>query len=329
MHRIARMRSFVRCALSVSLIGAALLPPLAALRAQESAVVSYDLGTFTIAQTQFEPSSRFYAMPVQMRGLIAVPEGEGPFPVALFLHGSYVFCTAPLNNEADIYPCPEEHDQRQFEGFAYLAQALAERGYIGLIPDTAAEHTLGFGESIFGERNLQIVNTLLDALAAEGDGFGVDLTGKVDLSRLVIASHSRGGPLSILYAIDERANYEVQSLAMLTPAAVIVEAIIPEHMPVGIVISECDGDVGLQGPLFYVNQLSPTRTTLTTLYTLPLGTHNGFSTQLGRDFAPQMYCEDISLDALLPNETQQAFAAEFVPDFFDMALRYGSLDSDR
>lgn len=286
-------------------------------QAQDITVVSYDLGEITITQGWFPPESRFFNMPVRLRGVLAVPPGEGPFPVAFFVHGSYVFCTAPLVNEADVYPCPEEHDLRQFEGFTYLAEALAARGYLAMVPDTSAEHTVGFGEPVFGERGIQIIEAHLNALAG-GEGFGLDLAGKADMARLMMVSHSRGGPLSIIYTIDERATHPVFALALLTPAAPPEGVIIPDDMPTALVIAQCDGDILTREPMVYADeQLSPLRPTLTAFFTIPRGTHNAFSTQLLPDFFPNPDCE--GLDLLEP-ELQRAFTVRFVPDFLDMAL---------
>lgn len=284
--------------------------------AQESSVVSYDLGEATILQTQFEASSRFYEMSVSLKGVLAVPSGDGPFPVALFLHGAYTFCTAEGEFDADAYPCPPENDLKQYEGFTELAQALANRGYIAIVPDLSAEFNNGYSEPIFGNRAIQIIKAHLDALAA-GAAFGLDVTGKADFTRLVVAGHSRGGALSIRFLGNASSTgYAVSALAMLTPAFFQIEENIPQTLSVALVMAECDGDVGTDQPLMYLEQqLPPLRNALTVLYTLPKGTHNAFSTQLGND--PRDVCEG---ETILEAKRQRAFTADFLPDFFDLAL---------
>ena len=301
------------------LIGLLLLLIPAAATAQSS-VESYDLGEATIVQSDFEADSRFHDMPVALQGVLAVPDGEGPFPVALIVHGAYEFCST-LIEEVDVYPCPPEDDLRQYEGFSYLAEALAARGYIAVIPDLSAEFNNGYGFPVFGERSVQIIEAHLDALEA-GEGFDVDVAGKGDFSRLVIAGHSRGGPLAVRYITDDgTATRSASALALLAPAPLAPKAKIPATMPTALVIAQCDGDVGTKGPLQYRNkQLKPLRKTLTTYYTIPGGTHNAFSTQLGSD--PSSPCKE---EKLLAPEEQQAFASSFVPDFFDMALASGRL----
>ena len=289
----------------------------------QASVESYDLDQGTIVQKDMTPDSRFSEMPVALRGVLAVPEGEGPFPVALFIHGSYTFCTSPnpVDDEVDIYPCPPEGDLRQYEGFTYLAEALAERGYIAVIPDLSAEFNNGFGFAPFAERATQIIEAHLDAITG-GEGFEADVAGKADLSRLVLAGHSRGGPLAVRYIRDkDLATRTVSALALLTPAFLEAKPKIPGGMPTALVIAQCDGDVGTDGPLQYrERQLKPLRKTLTTYYTILGGTHNGFSTQLGAD--PSSPCTD---EKLLAPDDQQDFVAAFLPDYYDMALAIGRL----
>jgi dienelactone hydrolase len=280
-------------------------------------VLSYDLGTVTIQQSWMaEQAPGLVDMPVRLQGVVAVPGGEGPFPVALLMHGSYPFCTAmAMADDPAPYPCPPEDDLRQYEGFADLAAALAADGYLALVPDMAPEYAEGFGSAPFGERAIQIADAHLDALS-EGTGFPVDVAGKADLDQLVIAGHSRGGSLIVRYATDETARHTPKALALLTPAYLAPKSLIPGTMPALLVISECDGDVGTEQPLkFYKKQLPPLRPAPTLVYTIANGTHNGFSTTLEREVGPS--CEEADLMA---PEQQRAIAGDLLPRFFDLAL---------
>ena len=90
-------------------------------------VTSYSLGEKTIIQDHFPEDSRFRNMPVRLDGVIGAPESDGPFPVVLIMHGSHVSC--PGENE---WPCSSGEEQKNYEGFEYLVEALAEAGYIAL-----------------------------------------------------------------------------------------------------------------------------------------------------------------------------------------------------
>lgn len=282
--------------------------------ATSSRVESYDLGETTVIQRAFDAGSRFHEMPVALRGVLAVPTGPGPFPVALFLHGSYPFCDAPeVDLDVDVYPCPDEADLRQYEGFGHLLAALADHGYVALAPDLSAEFNNGFGEPAFGERTRQIIAAQLAALAA-GDGFGLDLAGKVDPARLAIIGHSRGGSLALDYIGDgDHPAEPAAALVLLTPAAMVTA--IPDDLPTALVIAECDGDVGVEQPLRFVEQLAPLRPALSSVVMLPGGTHEAFSTQLEVRPSP-----DCGAEQVMPARQQQVWTAAFLPAFLDLAL---------
>jgi dienelactone hydrolase len=280
-------------------------------------VTSYDLGRTMVVQRDQSRESRFREMPVALQGVIAVPAGDGPYPVAVLVHGSYPFCDAAGGDqEVDVYPCPPEADRRQYEGFGYLLKALAERGYVAIAPDLSAEYNNGYAEPVFAERSLQIIDAHLDALV-DGEGLPGEVAGKADLGRVALIGHSRGGSVAVRYAAHgAAAGRSVVALVLLTPAFLAPETPIPGDLPVALVIAECDGDVGTEQPLLFLDQLPPLRPALTVIETLPGGTHEAFSTRL--DVQPSPGC---GAQTVLPAERQQAWAAGFLPDFLDLALR--------
>ena len=109
------------------------------------AAVEYDLGEATVVQERFPEGDSFRNMPVRLNGVIAVPaEGDGPFPVVMIIHGTHPGCPE-VEHGVDRWPCDPEVEQRNYSGFAYLVEALAEQGYVALAPNFNAEHTFGFG----------------------------------------------------------------------------------------------------------------------------------------------------------------------------------------
>lgn len=318
--RTLQLASVVVFALVVLVLPRAIVPA----HAQEATSALYNLGEATIEQPNYPADSRFRSMPVTLQGVIAVPEGDGPFPVAVFIHGSYPFCTAMATDaqgDADIYPCPPENDLRQFEGFTYLAEALAERGYLTIIPDLSSEFNNGYGIADVGVRSRQIIQSTLDALASNAD-FRLDVAGKADLNQLVAVTHSRGGPLAERVLSGQVGPaIPFQALAMLTPMTPFVpDPSLPETLPVALVVAECDGDVGIEEPRSFLPLLPNTRPAPVLFTTLPGATHNAFSTLLGAD--PRQVCD---ADKTLDPQDQRNFAAHFVPDFFDIALAYNAM----
>lgn len=283
-------------------------------RAQAPVAEPFDLGETTIIQERFPEESRFRNMPVPLRGLIAVPEGEGPFPVAVFVHGAYTFCTAYLVNHVDPFPCPPESDLQQYRGFAWLAKALAARGYLTIVPDLGYEYNNGFGEPTYGERTTQMLDQHLQRLA-EGEGYPVEVAGKADLSQLVLIGHSNGGPQAMLFDEHRIAEGEeaADAFAFLMPAGWWNP--LPESAPFALITATCDGDLGTQGTEFWLEQLDLLRPAGVLLDTLEGFTHNAISTQLRSD--PFQHCAP---EEIMDSAAQREWFAEFLPSYFDFAL---------
>lgn len=114
----------------------------------------------------------FDAKRLPVNGRVWYPEGPGPFPLVLIVHGN--------------------HDMKEFSdpGYAYLGELLASRGYI-----------MASVDENFLNGNLRAENDargwmLLQHLVA-WRRFNADSTsplfGKVDLRRIALMGHSRGG----------------------------------------------------------------------------------------------------------------------------------------
>ncbi len=286
--------------------------------------VAYDLGEAAIIQERFPVDSRFREMPVRLNGVIAAPTDGGPYPVVLILHGTHPGCPE-TEHGIDRWPCDPEVEQPNYQGFAWLTSALAAQGYVALAININAENTFGFGEPEPGERLVQIVDLHLDALAeaaAGGDnGFGVELAGRADASKLAIFGHSRGGDAAVALArawaaapADENAN-PISGLLLIAPAVISTapEGGIPA--PMASLISACDGDVVDQsGQLFFeATRLEPEQTEWVTSVWLERANHNHFNAILPRD--PFGAPNRPDCDELLDAEAQRAFLADYAADF--------------
>jgi hypothetical protein len=109
---------------------------------------------------------------VPLNGHICVPRGRGPFPLAVFAHGNH----DPLQNSTP--------------GYLYLCQLLASHGIIAATIDVNFLNGFNFGENdgraIVHLEHLKQFRAW-DGLAAH------PLHAKIDLNRVLIAGHSRGG----------------------------------------------------------------------------------------------------------------------------------------
>jgi dienelactone hydrolase len=292
--------------------------------------VFYDLGQGTLIQDNFAEDSRFRNMPARLNGVMAVPAGQGPFPVVLILHGTHPGC--PVIGEVDVWPCDPEEEQRNYAGFEYLVRELAARGYVALAPNINAEFTFGFGEPIAGVRLRQLLDQTMRALAtaaAGGDNaFGVELAGVADPGRLVLIGHSQGG---------EMANFLTRQAGLTTDAAAAelgygpvrgVLLVAPAHntegttgtdVPLAVILPACDGDVmGLDGQHFYEAVRFQAEHSWATTALLEAANHNGFNTILGGDMVT--HGDRLACQTLLTPAAQQQFLVEYTADFLTAVL---------
>ncbi|MGE5602675.1 MAG: alpha/beta hydrolase family protein [Nitrososphaerales archaeon] len=294
----------------------------------KSAAVEYDLGETTITQARFPEGSRFRNMPVRLNGLIAVPDGEGPFPVIVILHGTHPGC--PEIDHVDRWPCDPAVEQPNYRGFGYLAEDLAAHGYVALSININAENTFGFGEPVPGERLTQIVDKHLRALAAAATGgenkFGVDLKWKADLRRLGFAGHSRGGDLAVMLtagpdmaaaAASPDGYGPVAGVLMIAPSPGFADPAKGSPVPLGIILPMCDADViNQEGQHFYEGaRLAAGQQAWVTSAFLDAASHNYFNSTLGHDPFGRFKRPDC--ETRLDAQAQQMFLGDYAVDFFE------------
>jgi len=285
-------------------------------------VVEYDLGDTTIIQDQFPDDSNFRNMPVRLDGIIGVPERDLQHPVVLIMHGSHASC--PGENE---WPCSPEEEQKNYEGFDYLVEALAEAGYIALSINVNAEHTFGFGEAPPTTRTRQLIDLHLAELAAasagESNKFGLDLTGKVDLERMTWIGHSRGGEFANRILLDPQGAFggvfkEVQGLIQIAPSLVFADSLPAAEQAMATILPACDQDVlNLYGQRYYESaRFDPERVQFSTTVYLYGADHNSFNALLEPEsLEVPANRPDCEADHVLEPKEQQAFLAQYVIDF--------------
>ena len=288
-------------------------------------VIPYNLGDITLLQDQFPEDSPFHNMPAHLLGVIGVPAGAGTHPVVLILHGSHQICP-----DSEIWPCAVDEEQANYAGFTYLVEALANAGYVALSININPEFTFAFGESPPTVRATQLIDAHLQELAAanrgESDKFGIDLSGRVDLSRMVWMGHSRGGDyvnwIVRQQNLGEQASPTgygpVQGLILMAPPVFSPEVLPAVDLPMAVILPACDSDVILlDGQRYYESaRFDPARTQLVTSVYLEGSNHEGFNTVLstGNILADRSDCAAGS--ALTP-EAQQEFMARYTLEFLN------------
>jgi hypothetical protein len=109
---------------------------------------------------------------VPLNGRVCLPKGRGPFPLAVFAHGNH----NPFENSTP--------------GYMYLCELLASRGIIAATIDVNFLNGFNFGEN--DGRAIVHLEHLKQFRTWNGDP-AHPLHGKIDLNRILIVGHSRGG----------------------------------------------------------------------------------------------------------------------------------------
>jgi dienelactone hydrolase len=117
---------------------------------------------------------------VPLNGRVWYPEGEGPFPLVLMVHGNH---TAGDYSDA---------------GYAYLGELLASRGYIFASVD---ENFLNGSFAYNAQGEMPVRAYLLLRHVEVLLGLGGPLQGKVDSGKIALMGHSRGGEAAVVASV--------------------------------------------------------------------------------------------------------------------------------
>ena len=247
--------------------GAAAYPPEGPYRAAQHA---YDLGRQTLMLQG--AGLRLHAFPTRLAGELTFPVGAtGLRPVVVFLHGAHQSCELPgaLLPTQD-WPCrPSFLDVESFTGYRYVARILASHGFVVLSIDgnpvaPADGGVLTFPDGApltartFMDMRAKIVDLQLRRLDRANRGeqgaavdFGRSLGGRVDLARVGLVGHSRGGE-GVVWAslLPGPRPYRIRAIASLAPVD-FFRRLLPD-VPFALLLPACDGDVfDLQGGYYF------------------------------------------------------------------------------
>lgn len=155
------------------------------------------------------PAVRIY-YPAATAGLNATPSHLGaPYPCVVFNHG---FKPPVLAGGID------------YRANTFVAHPLAGLGYIVICVDQAPNNVL-FGSGATAQANSQRdaddARAAINFLASLHAGSASPLSGLIDVSRVGVAGHSRGGDASLIAASDERAALgaaaRIRAVAVMGP----------------------------------------------------------------------------------------------------------------
>jgi dienelactone hydrolase len=267
-------------------------------------VVKFDLGAGDVKNAAGKP------LPAPLAGIIAAPDGPGPHPLVVIVHGVRLV----ENVYEDLY-----------SGFDYLAKQLAAEGYVALAFNVNLEYKsmeidgdFSYGESNNYEWAYSIYKQHMSALENANNGketlHGIDLKGKIDFNNIHMIGHSRGAEVTegfILLERDEglsRIKSQIRAEGTLGNNA--------PDVPLGIILGEFDGEVPEDGQaLFDTLQTKTDRKAPASLVYLRGANHAQFNRKFEKDFITD---PRVTPENLLPREKQEEFLTRYAAAFLSV-----------
>jgi len=251
------------------------------------------------------------------------PEGAGPFPLALIVHGN--------------------HDMAEFSdpGYAYLGELLASRGFILASID---ENFLNSGlfhdppkqQQVRGWMLLEHLNLWREWNQAVGNPFH----GKVDMEHIALMGHSRGGEAAATAALFNRMQYYPDNADIRFNYGFAIQAVVAiapaegQYKPAGqyrriedvsylTLQGANDADVSeFMGSLQWehVRYTKPGPWFKAEIYAYRAN-HGQFNTVWGRTDAGAPLSWFLNLKPLMPGEEQRRISKTYIAAFLEATLK--------
>jgi dienelactone hydrolase len=263
------------------------------------------------------------AMP--LNGRVWYPEGKGPFPLVLMVHGNHLM-----------------HDFSD-EGYAYLGELLASRGFMAVSVD---QNFLNFSVlriySSWDETDARAW-MLLEHLRVWREWNGNPdhrFHGQVDLDRVALVGHSRGGAAAAVAATFNRLGHYPDDASLAFDYGFGIRAVVAiapadgQYLPAKrdnpledvsylTLHGSHDGDVlsfmGLRQ--YNRTRLTPGSDQVKAALYVHRANHGQFNTRWGAGDMPGLYSRFENLEGLLDGEEQRKVAAVVIAAFLEATLR--------
>ncbi len=274
----------------------------------------------SIAPAQAKSRNKWWGFDLKkapINGRVWYPEGDGPFPLALIVHGN--------------------HSPQDFSdpGYAYLGELLASRGFIMVSVDE------NFINGLSGENDGRAWMMLkhLEVWKHFNDSAGSPFYHRVDMSKIALMGHSRGGecvPLAatfnkLKYYPDDAKqkfnfNFSIKSIVAIAPVDGQYKAAAQftplENVNYLVIHGSHDGDVSTFNGLRQFERLQFTdgKPWFKSAIFMYRANHGQWNTVWGNKDNGERSGRSLDLRALIDPEAQRQFARVVISGFLEATL---------
>jgi hypothetical protein len=204
-----------------------------------------------------------FVQPIEVRAEVTAPVGAlGARPFVLILHGRHATCFqgGPTGSASGDWPCPAGWAPiPSYLGYRTMTDLLASQGYVTISISAnainAQDYIAADGGAAARSALVRHHLALWTAWSSiGGDPFGGRFFGRVDMSKVVLVGHSRGGEGVARAAVDSRRSNPWRILGVVPIGPTAFGRQVPATVHTMVLLPRCDGDVSdLQGQLFVDN----------------------------------------------------------------------------
>lgn len=247
------------------------------------------------------------------------PVAPGVHPIFIIEHGNHSYCNVAASSHA---ACPVGQRTLNHMGYMHLLEALASQGIIAVSID--AYDLTGVPVQWIAERGDLILKHLefwshLDNAATYPtytDPFGGLFTGRVDLSKISVSGHSRGGEASVASWVRNLLHPPAQQFAIGSVSSIAPvdgQGYVLGDVPYFVILPASDCDVSsLSGARIYDRAGTATDQTVKSGIDVYGANHNFFNTVWAADWDD---CGGPGRNDFIPAADQQKIGEAYLAAF--------------
>jgi len=225
-------------------------------------------------------------------GVVRAPTDltAGPYPLILLMHGNHGICRWTITSTNDFCETSDDHDCHSWgmvttpnaEGMLFQVETLAAQGYVAA---TVSANAMNCRDDYIPERTqllLEHMRQWKEWSDTGGDPFGTLWSGAVDMERVGLVGHSRGGDAvsNVPLALDDTPIEGVSVESIFAIAPTDYHDTTPVDTAYAVLLPSCDGDVEtLMGKDIYDRGLDPDDPVVRAQVFYVGANHNYFNTE--------------------------------------------------